>query len=279
MTSISLGPLALPVMPLLLLGAVLAASTLADRLTPREAAAPGGGAARLRGAGGSILNAAFAAFVAARLAHVGMNLPAYLEQPWAMLDVRDGGWFAPAGLVAGLAWVGWEAWQRVPWRKALLSATALGCAVWAVGTFALSASTPRQLPDLVLTDLASGQQVSLRDVAAGRPVVLNLWASWCGPCRAEMPVLAEAEARHRDVLFVFANQGEAAAAARRYLDAEGLHLGMVLLDPGSRLGPAVGSRGLPTTVFYDRQGRRIDAHLGAINGPALAARIKPLLAR
>jgi len=277
-TSISLGPLALPVMPLLLMGALLAASTLADRLTPAGDAA-GGGTRRRGGAGGSILNAALAAFAAARLVHVGMNLPAYLEQPWAMLDLRDGGWHAPAGVAAGLAWIAWEAWRHVAWRKALLAGAALGCALSGIGAYMLAARTPQQLPDLVLTNLADGQPVRLRELAAQRPVVLNLWASWCGPCRSEMPVLAAAESRHRDVLFVFVNQGEAAGAARRYLDTEGLRLGTVLLDPASQVGPAVGSRGLPTTVFYDREGRRVDAHLGVLNGAALAARLKPLLGR
>jgi hypothetical protein len=88
-----------------------------------------------------------------------------------------------------------------------------------------------------------------------------------------MPLLAEAQARHPDVLFVFANQGESVSAIRRYLDAERLGLQMVWLDAGSQLGPALGSRGLPTTVFFDRHGQRVDAHLGALNRAALSARL------
>jgi thioredoxin-like negative regulator of GroEL len=51
----------------------------------------------------------------------------------------------------------------------------------------------------------------------------------------------------------------------------------VLLDPQSRLAPALGSGGLPTTVFFDRQGRRVDAHMGALNAAALAAKLNSVI--
>jgi thiol-disulfide isomerase/thioredoxin len=130
----------------------------------------------------------------------------------------------------------------------------------------------------VLTDLATGQPVRLHEIAARRPVVVNLWATWCGPCRREMPVLAAAQNRYPGVVFVFANQGESAETVRRYLDTERLGLSRVLLDPSSSLGPALGSGGLPTTVFFDRQGRRVDAHMGALNAAALAGKLGAVLA-
>ena len=69
-----------------------------------------------------------------------------------------------------------------------------------------------------------------------------------------------------------------AAAVRAYLAAQGLPLREVLLDPGSRLGPAVGSPGLPTTLFYDAQGRQVDAHFGVLNAAALESRVRALRA-
>lgn len=274
MMSIPIGPLALPAAPLLLLLSTWFAAWLADRMA--GAVAPSQTTSR-RSAGSVLIHAALWGLLVARVAHVALHLAAYRAEPWAIVDVRDGGWNAWAGLAGGLAWVGWQATRHARWRRALAAGAAAGLVLWSAGTASLAALAPRALPDLELTDLATGQPVRLHDLAAHKPVVLNLWATWCGPCRREMPVLAAAQARHRDVVFMFANQGESAEAVRRYLDTERLDLSHVLLDPPTRLGPALGSGGLPTTVFFDRQGRRVDAHMGALNAAALAAKLSPVM--
>jgi thiol-disulfide isomerase/thioredoxin len=275
MTSIALGPLALPAAPLLLLLSAWLASWLADQWSRRR---PPAAPTHLAGstAGQALTHAVLGGLVAARLTHVGLHLEAYWAEPWTIVDLRDGGWHLGVGWVSGLAWLAGQAWRHAAWRQALAVGAAAGSVVWSLGTFALTAMAPRDLPDLVLTEWPSGQPVRLREVAARAPVVVNLWATWCGPCRREMPVLAAAQARHPGVVFVFVNQGESAEAVRRYLEAERLNLATVLLDPTSQLGPALGSSGLPTTVFFDRQGRRTDAHLGALNSAALAAKLAPL---
>lgn len=283
MTSLSLGPLAFPTGPLLLLlcaaAAVWLAHGLSRRVTaPSAAPAPAGRERpRAKSTTSTLQEAVIVALAAARLVHVGLNLPAYASEPWTVLDVRDGGWHVPTAWFAGLAWVAWHALADGARRRALVAGTALGAGLWIAGTAGLAAMAPKALPDLTLVDLASGQPVRLHDVAADRPVVLNLWATWCAPCRHEMPVLAEAQRRHPEVVFVFANQGEAAPAVQRYLDAERLRLAVVLLDPARTVAAAVASSGLPTTVIYDRRGRRIDTHLGALTAPGLAAKLKPVL--
>src|SRR3546814_14561413 len=67
-----------------------------------------------------------------------------------------------------------------------------------------------------------------------RPMVLNLWATWCPPCRREMPVLEQAQGRYPGVVFVLVNQGEDRGTIHRYLDRAGLDLDHVLLDPHSQ---------------------------------------------
>ncbi len=89
-------------------------------------------------------------------------------------------------------------------------------------------------------------------------------------------MLAAAQQRESEVGFLFVNQGESEGTVRAYLTDQGLPLREVLLDAGSRLGPAVGSRGLPTTLFYDRQGRLVDAHIGVLNAAALQSRLTTL---
>jgi thiol-disulfide isomerase/thioredoxin len=251
-----------------LLVATASAIWLANRM-----AAPANELSPTRRPGDVLFHAVLLGLAVARVVHVAMQFEAYRLEPWAMVDLRDGGWHLPSALVAGIGWLAWQAWRQMRLRRALTAGAALGLAMWSAGTIGLAWRAPQALPDLVLTDLASGASVRLHEAARDRPLVLNLWASWCGPCRQEMPLLVEAQARHPDVLFVFANQGESAQAIRRYLDAERLGLQLVLLDAGSQLGPALGSRGLPTTVFFDRQGQRVDAHLGALNRAALSARL------
>ncbi|MFN9959772.1 MAG: TlpA family protein disulfide reductase, partial [bacterium] len=108
--------------------------------------------------------------------------------------------------------------------------------------------------------------------------MLNLWATWCGPCRAEMPLLAKAQREHPEVLFVLVNQGETEATILAYLQREGLRLDEVWRDPVSAMGPAVGSSGLPTTVFFDAQGRRQGAHVGVLSEAAIRVIVRTVAA-
>lgn len=114
--------------------------------------------------------------------------------------------------------------------------------------------------------------------AAGMPAVVKLWGAWCDPCRRELPLLAAAPGHLAGARFVFENHGESAETVCRCLQQQGLGLSHVLMDPQSGLGPALGSGGLPTTVFFDRQGQRVEAHMGALNAAALNSRIGALLA-
>jgi thiol-disulfide isomerase/thioredoxin len=269
--SFSLGPLALPVAPLLLLLAVWGASWLASKLAAKTA---------LQGlahaAGNTVLNAALLGLLSARLVHLLLNADLYLTSPWSVLDIRDGGWHASAGVVVGGAWLAWRGLRTPALRRPLAVGVGVAAAIWVAASLATGMGQMRAMPVVALTELASGRMLDLPQAARGRPVVVNLWASWCGPCRQEMPLLAAAQQREGGVGFLFVNQGESASAVNAYLADEGLPLREVLLDPGSKLGPAVGSRGLPTTLFYDALGRQVDAHFGVLNAAALESRLRSM---
>jgi thiol-disulfide isomerase/thioredoxin len=287
MLSIPIGPFALPVAPLLLLAAVWVASWLASWLTGRTRGDGGGDvpsprlggedpAARSALAGDTIIHAAMLGLLAARVVHLGLHADLYLATPLSMLDLRDGGWHAASGALAGALWLLWRAWRAPALRRALAGASVAGVAFWLAASLATGVRDSPALPSLALTELESGSTVDLAQAAQGRPVVVNLWASWCGPCRQEMPLLADAQRNEARIGFLFVNQGETAAAVRHYMSTQKLPLREVLLDTGSRLGPAVGSGGLPTTLFYDAQGRRVDAHFGVLNAAALESRLRAL---
>jgi len=126
-----------------------------------------------------------------------------------------------------------------------------------------------KLPD------ANGTPIDL-SALRGQQVVINFWATWCPPCRREMPVLAEAQRLYPQVTFVFANQGEGAGEVHTFLASQTLQLDNVLLDSGGRLGQLVGSRALPTTLFYDAEGRQVGSHLGELSSASLARALETL---
>ncbi len=269
MLSIPLGPLALPLAPVLLIAAVWIASWLASRIAGGDHAAA---------AGNAVFGAALAGLLSARLVHLAANADLYAAAPASAFDVRDGGWHALGGALAGLAWLTWRGARAPALRRPLALGAAAGAACWFTAGLLLGVRDAPPMPALALTELDSGATVELSQAARGRPVVVNLWASWCGPCRQEMPMLAQAQQRHASIGFLFVNQGESAEAVRAYLSSQNLPLREVLLDAASRLGPAVRSRGLPTTLFFDAGGRRVDAHFGVLNAAALESRLRTLRA-
>lgn len=271
MLSLSLGPIALPLAPVLLLIAIWGSSWLASRL-----AGVGADKAPVEQAGRTVTHAALLGLVAARLAYLAWHAEAYLASPWAAFDLRDGGWSAPAGLVAGVAWLTWRG-LVTPWlRRPLAVSGTAGVAFWWLATLASGLAGTHSLPPVQLVRIEDARVLNLTEAARGRPVVVNLWASWCGPCRVEMPVLAAAQQREPTVGFLFVNQGESPATVQSFLQQQGFSLREVLLDSGSSLGKAIGSRGLPITLFFDAQGRQVDAHFGILNAAALESRLRPL---
>ena len=271
MLSLSLGPIALPLAPFLLLIAIWGSSWLASRRARQ-------GADKVPGeqAGRTVTHAALLGLVAARLAYLVWHADAYLASPWAAFDLRDGGWSAPAGLVAGVAWLAWRG-SVTPWlRRPLAVSGTAGVAFWWLATLASGLAGTHSLPPVQLVRIEDARVLSLTEAARGRPVVVNLWASWCGPCRVEMPMLAAAQQREPTVAFLFVNQGELPATVQSFLQKQSFTLREVMLDSGSSLGQAIGSRGLPVTLFFDAKGRQVDAHFGILNPAALESRLRQL---
>lgn len=223
-----------------------------------------------------VLDMALAGVASARLAFVVQWWPRYREDPWSILRLGDGGyvWWAalPGALLVG-AWV----WRRSPaLRGPLVVAVAVACLTFSLmmGVRHLATAPGAPLPTLTLRTL-EGQSTPLQSFK-GRPVVLNLWATWCGPCRREMPALARAQARHPQVHFVFANQGETREEVAAYLQQAGLTLDNSLLDGSSQLSMALTARALPTTAFYDAQGRQVRVHVGELTGAAIEQQLQAM---
>ena len=106
-----------------------------------------------------------------------------------------------------------------------------------------------------------GKLVSLSDLR-GRVVVMEFWATWCGPCRFSLPSLEVIGKRYRDqgVTVLLVNQGESAQQVRRW--AKQRFTSPILLDENSRVGHGYGVRGMPRLVIVDQRGRVVYEHEG-----------------
>lgn len=128
---------------------------------------------------------------------------------------------------------------------------------------------------------ADGAEHTLADFA-GRGVVVNLWATWCVPCVAEMPAL-QAAARllvpEGIVVLPLSSDRGGAAVVRKFYDSHGIDALPVWLDPKGDLARAWGARGLPTTFIIDREGRLRAKLEGGADwaGAAMLAAIRALV--
>lgn len=136
----------------------------------------------------------------------------------------------------------------------------------------------RPAPDFTLPDLVSDRPISLRDFR-GRIVVLNVWASWCLPCREEAPGLqATWEAyRSRGIQFLGSNYVDDRYAARAFTDEFGITYPSVF-DPAGRLAADYGSFGLPSTFVIDGSQRIRVRFTGYVTSEQLRRILDQLLA-
>ena len=120
-----------------------------------------------------------------------------------------------------------------------------------------NASGDKALPDISLDCLGGGTKVKLSGLT-GTPTVINLWASWCGPCREELPLLARAHKEYATSLRVIGVDFDDPAPddAIELARASGVTYPL-LSDPDSAIKVPFAVAGLPWTIFVDAQGRMV----------------------
>ncbi|NIA25771.1 MAG: redoxin domain-containing protein [Gammaproteobacteria bacterium] len=113
--------------------------------------------------------------------------------------------------------------------------------------------------------------------ASDKPVILNVWASWCGPCRSEAPLLRQAyEEFGSRVRFIGADVNDTQTGAQRFIAQYGLDFEHYF-DPGSAIPTALRSTGVPHTFFFAPGGELRFSHHGMIDEQTLAIQIDDLL--
>ena len=134
-------------------------------------------------------------------------------------------------------------------------------------------------PDLVLTDMA-GKKVTLADLK-GKVILLNFWATWCPPCREEMPTLEtlyQTYKDHKNFVFLSVDSSEPKATVADFLAKNPYHF-PVLLDLNGAVSAEYGISAIPTTYLIDPQGKVVAGVRGAFNwsSPQFTAGLKALL--
>ena len=137
-----------------------------------------------------------------------------------------------------------------------------------------SAYEGKTLPPFALEGAGSGGGFSSNDLATGKPSLLNVWASWCGPCRDEHPALMQlAEA---GVPIFGLNYKDNAAAAQRFL-APGRPYRAIGADGNGKVALDLGVYGVPETFLLDGAGRVVMRHVGPLDEAVLRDAILPYL--
>ena len=131
------------------------------------------------------------------------------------------------------------------------------------------------LPDVIVTTLG-GEVVNLADLR-GRPVLINFWATWCPPCREEMPALERVERKwaERGAAVIVINFEEDEATIRRYLAENGLSL-RVFQDSSGEVAQKLDITYLPTTLFVDGTGVIRSRNEGVLSQGQMEAGLRAL---
>ena len=153
-----------------------------------------------------------------------------------------------------------------------VAALASGCGVDDAPRITIPASAAPAISQATVIVDAPADRVALPAIPGltldDRPVVLNAWASWCEPCRAEAPELAAFARAHPEIRMVGLNVNDEPGAAQAFAAATGMGYEQVTDASGSILAsiPGIPPAGLPSTVVVDEQGRIAARIIGPVNG-------------
>jgi thiol-disulfide isomerase/thioredoxin len=196
-------------------------------------------------------------------------------------------------ILAGLAWAGWANWEyrKQAAERALASASHAELIPATAGDVPQSQTSliGKPAPDFVLQDV-SGKTVALSSFK-GKPLLINFWATWCGPCKIETPWLIELQKEYASKGFEvigISTEGEdlkpddkegfdrQKAAIAKFIKEEQMQY-PVLVNGDSLVGPYGGLDAMPTSVYVNPEGKVVAVQLGITSKEDMEANIKKAL--
>lgn len=214
--------------------------------------------------------------VAARLVFVATWFAQYGKAPLSILDIRDGGFNIVAGIVTGCVLVAWRGWQQPALRTPLAAGTLTFLLAWGIAVPSVDSIAGEVALPAVTVKTFDGKLTTFKELARGKPLVINLWASWCPPCRREMPLLVEAQQKNKDITFVFVNEDNDPDDALFFADQMHLSTKSIVADYDFGLMRMFGARVLPTTLYYSKDGELVATHVGGLSEATLANELRQL---
>lgn len=196
-------------------------------------------------------------------------------------------------ILAGLAWAGWANWEyrKQAAERALASASHADLVPTTAGDVPQSQTSliGKPAPDFVLQDL-SGKTVALSSFK-GKPLLINFWATWCGPCKIETPWLIELQNEYASKGFEvigISTEGEdlkpddkegldrQKTAIAKFIKEEHMQY-PVLVNGDSLVGPYGGLDSMPTSVYVNTEGKVVAVQLGITSKDDMEENIKKAL--
>ena len=289
--AISLGPFLIPTRPAILMFSILFAIWLCGFISRKYKTFS-------RRSRSDVEAIALYSLIAARLGFVVMNWEAYQANIWSVLFLWQPGYDLSSGLFFGVGYLAWQTYRqkprlRQPYLKLIAGSYLAAGLIFSGATASLDllrdpgiAGVGDSFPDFQLQNL-DGATEKISDYA-GQAVIINFWATWCPPCRREMPLLDEL---HRDyqekgLSVIGLDVGESASLVRNYVNSVKVTYPVWVDAPSSLAGfdrtqqifSRFGGIGLPTTIFIDRSGIIRRVYVGELSRAFLWNQAETILA-
>lgn len=217
-----------------------------------------------------------AGFTVARVSFVITFWEIYQKSWLTAFDIRDGGFNSYAGWLTGAMILfvrarGHRKLTTTYFKAALISAAII------FPLFTLNTLVGTQYNSSQIKVVNAKGDPRVLNLQTGKPLILNFWASWCPPCRREMPIFQNAQEKHKELEFIFINQQEAPKTAQHFLTENNIQLDNIYFDFSGSTAQQLGAYGLPTTLFFNHEGKLINSHMGGLSEASLQHYLKPFL--